>query len=223
MTLENIIVNKINKFKTNFIKLIPTSDNKKPLKDTTNGNNGVSNCFAKSDHQHPVSDLYSLSNHNHNSTYAPLVHSHDGLADSGWQTLSVNSNFYNYTENNNAVLPLQYRKIGSIVQVIGLIGLNANLTVGEWTIGTLPTGARPSKEMSYLCELNNNGNLWTCVVKTDGNITFNRLRDISSSTPITITYTDDSTDSVNMATNGNGFISGKQWVDALKLNVMFMV
>ena len=158
-----------------------------------------------------------------NQTINIQYHSHDGLVDSGWQTLTVNSNFYNYTENNNAVLPLQYRKVGSFVQVIGLVGLNANLTAGEWTIGTLPIGARPSKEMSYLCELNNNGNLWTCVIKTNGDITFNRLRDISSSTPVTITYTDDSTDSVNMATNGNGFISGKQWVDALKLNVMFIV
>lgn len=158
-----------------------------------------------------------------NNVFSGKNHTHDELEDSGWTTLTVNSNFYNYTENSSTVLPLQYRKIGNIVQVIGLIGLNANLAVGEWTIGTLPTEARPTKQMSFLCELNNNGNLWTCVVKTNGDITFNRLRDITSSTPITITYTDDSTDSVNMATNGNGFISGKQWVDTLKVNVMFMV
>ena len=150
-------------------------------------------------------------------------HTHNELEDSGWTTLTVNSNFYNYTENSSTVLPLQYRKIGKIVQVIGLIGLSANLAVGEWTIGTLPTGARPTKQMSFLCELNNNGNLWTCVVKTNGDITFNRLRDITSSTAVTVTYEDDSTDSLNLATNGNGFIAGKQRVDTLKVNAMFMV
>ena len=150
-------------------------------------------------------------------------HAHNELEDSGWTTLTVNSNFYNYTENETAVLPLQYRKIGNIVQVIGLVGLNANLAAGEWTIGTLPTGKRPTKQMSFLSELNNNGNLWTCIVKTNGDITFNRLRDITSSTIATVTYIDDSTDSLNIATNGNGFIDGKQWVDTLKINIIFMV
>ena len=158
-----------------------------------------------------------------NNVFSGKNHTHNELEDSGWTTLTVNSNFYNYTENDEAVLPLQYRKIGNIVQVIGLVGLNANLAAGEWTIGTLPTGKRPTKQMSFLSELNNNGNLWTCIVKTNGDITFNRLRDITSSTVATVTYIDDSTDSLNIATNGNGFIDGKQWVDTLKINIIFMV
>lgn len=157
------------------------------------------------------------------NVFAQKDHTHNELEDSGWTALTVNSNFYNYTENDEAVLPLQYRKIGNIVQVIGLVGLNANLTAGEWIIGALPTGARPVKQMSFLSELNNNGNLWTCIVKTNGDITFNRLRDITSSTPATVTYIDGSTDSLNLATNGNGFIDGKQWVDTLKINIIFMV
>lgn len=157
------------------------------------------------------------------NVFSKKDHTHNELEDSGWTTLTVNSNFYNYTENETAVLPLQYRKIGNIVQVIGLVGLNADLTAGEWIIGALPTGARPTKQMSFLSELNNNGNLWTCIVKTNGDITFNRLRDITSSTSATVTYIDGSTDSLNLATNGNGFIDGKQWVDILKINIIFMV
>ena len=142
--------------------------------------------------------------------------------DSGWVNLTVNGNFYNYTENSQTVQPLQYRKSGNVVEVIGFVALNANLTVGEWTIGNLPSDCRPTRNMSFICELANNANLWTCIVKTNGDITFNRLRDISSTVTTTVTYTDTTTDTVNLSVN-DGFISGTQFVDVLKINVMFFV
>lgn len=148
-------------------------------------------------------------------------HTHDGLIDSTWTTLTVNSNFYNYTENSQVVLPLQYRKIGNIVEIIGLVGLNANLSSGQWTIGTLPTGVRPTKEISFVAELHNNSNLWTCIIKTNGDITFNRLRDINSSVDVTIQYAN-SSETVSLA-KATSYVTGKQWVDVLKINAMFIV
>lgn len=143
-------------------------------------------------------------------------------SDSGWQTLTLNSNFYNYTENNTEILPLQYRKYGNVVQIVGLVGLNADLTNGQWTIATLPSEFRPSKEMSYVCELYNNSNLWTCIVKTDGTITFNRLRDLNSSVEVTVNYANNSTDTVDLAT-ATSYVTGKQRVDVLKINVVYLV
>lgn len=200
MTLENNLINKINKLKKNIIQMIPTSNNQTPLQDTPNGNAGVSACFSKADHQHPTPE---------------------GLIDSTWTTLTVDSNFYNYTENSTAILPLQYRKIGKTVEIIGVVGLNANLAVGEWTIGTLPSECRPTKDLSFICELHNNNNLWTCTVKTNGNITFSELKDLSSSVAVTIVY-DNSTDTINLA-KATTTIAGTKWVDALKINVMYLV
>lgn len=148
-------------------------------------------------------------------------HTHDGLIDSTWTTLTVNSNFYNYTENSQVLLPLQYRKIGNVVEVIGLVGLNANLSSGQWTIGTLPEGVRPTKEISFVAELHNNSNLWTCIIKTNGDITFNRLRDVNSSVDVTIQYAN-SSETVSLA-KATSYVTGKQWVDVLKINAMFIV
>ena len=170
-------------------------------------------------HQHSINQVTDLQNAL--DAKSDNDHTHTEFTDSGWTVLSINSNFYNYNENGQTILPLQYRKIGSIVQVIGLVGLNADLAPGQWTIATLPTALRPTKELSFLCELNNNGNLWTCIIKTTGEITFNRLRDISSNVSATITYEDDTTNTVKLATN-NGFITGTKWVDTLKLNVMYI-
>lgn len=136
---------------------------------------------------------FAAKNHSHNSLENRLTALE---TDSGWVDLSLTGNFYNFSQNE----PAQYRKIGKIVHVNGLIALNGNLTAGsEWVIATLPAGYRPSKNFSFVCELNNNANLWTCIVKTNGEITFNRLRDET------------------------GFIDGVQWTDTLKLDVTFVI
>ena len=201
MTLENTILTKIEKFKENIIRIIPTPNNDVPLSDVSGGDSGTSSNYAKADHRHPTPE---------------------GLIDSTWTALTVNSNFYNYTENNDTLLPLQYRKIGNVIEIIGIVGINADLTVGQWTIGTLPTGCRPSKEISFLCGLYNNNNIWTCIIKTNGDITFNNLRDISSSVTLNVTYTDDSTGTLDLA-KATTTIAGTKWVDALKINGMFII
>ena len=65
MTLGNILINKLRKFKENIIKAIPTPNNETPLSDVNNGSKGKSPNYARSDHQHPLSTAYATANHNH--------------------------------------------------------------------------------------------------------------------------------------------------------------
>ena len=130
-----------------------------------------------------------------NANYAPIIHTHDGLADSGWVDLTLTGNFYNF-DNSNRV---QYRKVGKTVQITGLPVLNAYPSaLMELAIGTLPSGYRPSRDVSFVCELKDDAKLWTCTIKSTGDVTFNRLRD------------------------NTGFVAGTAFADVLKLNVTFL-
>ena len=116
--------------------------------------------------------------------------------DSGWIDLSLTGNFYNFDSNNR----VQYRKVGKTVYVTGFPVLNAYPSaLAELIIGTLPLDYRPIRDVSFLCELKDDAKLWTCMVKSNGDVTFNRLRDSS------------------------GFVSGNAFADVLKLNVNFLI
>ena len=116
--------------------------------------------------------------------------------DSGWIDLSLTGNFYNFDSNNR----VQYRKVGKTVYVTGFPVLNAYPSaLSELIIGTLPVDYRPTRDVSFLCELKDDAKLWTCTVKSNGDVTFNRLRD------------------------SVGFVSGNAFADVLKLNVNFLI
>ncbi|WP_406532515.1 hypothetical protein [Methanobrevibacter sp.] len=118
------------------------------------------------------------------------------LDDSDWQDLTLTGNFYNFDSSHK----VQYRKYGNHVQIIGLPVLNANPAANsELIIGTLPSAFKPAHDMSFLCELKDDEKLWTCTVKTNGDVTFNRLRD------------------------NTGFVAGTAYADILKLNVQYLV
>ena len=117
------------------------------------------------------------------------------VEDSGWVNLTLTGNFYNF-DSDNAV---KYRKVGESVYITGLPVLNAYPSaLSELVIGTLPSGFRPNREISCICELKDDAKLWTCTVKSNGEVTFNRLRDTS------------------------GFVAGTAFADVLKLNVNFL-
>ena len=117
-------------------------------------------------------------------------------ADSGWIDLSLTGNFYNFDSNNR----VQYRKVGKTIYVTGFPVLNAYPSaLSELIIGTLPADYRPIRDVSFLCELKDDAKLWTCTVKSNGDVTFNRLRDSA------------------------GFVSGNAFADVLKLNVNFLI
>ncbi len=131
-----------------------------------------------------------------NSNYANIIHSHDEFNDSGWVDLSLTGNFYNFDTANK----VKYRKVGKSVQIIGFPVLNAYpQALTELTIGTLPTGFRPANDVSCVCELKDDAKLWTCTVKSNGGVTFNRLRD------------------------NTGFVAGTAFSDVLKLNINFFI
>lgn len=118
------------------------------------------------------------------------------IVDSGWVNLSLTGNFYNFDSTNS----VKYRKYGSEVQITGLPVLNAYPSaLTELIIGTLPSGFRPIRDVSFVCELKDDDKLWTCTVKSNGEVTFNRLRD------------------------NTGFVAGTAFADVLKLNVNFLI
>lgn len=96
-----------------------------------------------------------------NSTTAITIAS-DGTVtmpenDSGWITPTLNSPFTHY--DTNLFGPVEYRKIGDIVNIQGL--LNVNNASNQSTIFTLPVGYRPKKRLIFTVE---NGNLVTARV-----------------------------------------------------------
>ena len=141
-----------------------------------------------------LNDYVTLSDANTN--YASSSHTHDEFNDSGWIDLTLTGNFYNFDSANK----VQYRKVGKTVHITGLPVLNAYPTaLMELVIGTLPTGFRPVRNVSYVCELKDDAKLWTCTIKSNGDVTFNRLRD------------------------NTGFVAGTAFADVLKLNVNFLI
>ena len=154
----------------------------------------LSNYITNSGLSSILNDYLTITNANQN--YAPINHSHGELTDSGWINLNLTGNFYNF-DNDHRV---QYRKVGKNVHINGLPVLNAYPSaLTELIIGTLPTDYRPIRDVSYVCELKDDAKLWTCTVKSNGDVTFNRLRD------------------------NTGFVGGTAFADVLKLNVNFLI
>ena len=75
--------------------------------------------------------------------------------DSGWIAATLNSPFANFTGSADFG-SVEYRKIGDIVNVQGL--LDANSASDGSTIFTLPSGYRPKKKLIFTVE---NGNTVT--------------------------------------------------------------
>ena len=95
------------------------------------------------------------------------------LADSGWQTLSLGSQFAAY---NQAYAP-RYRKIGYTVHVVGIITPTQTIAGGytEYTMFTLPADARPAVPVYTICQ-GSGGYVWLFCINTNGVATFSRYR-----------------------------------------------
>lgn len=93
-------------------------------------------------------------------------------ADTGWQTLTLTSDFHTY-EDNSANTP-QYRKTGKVVEIVGAIAPTSNISAGtNKTIATLPEGYRPSKNRYFICQGTIRA-IWTLYVYSDGQVIFSR-------------------------------------------------
>ena len=78
--------------------------------------------------------------------------------DSGWITATLSSPFTNFSADASFT-PVEYRKIGDIVNIQGL--MDANSASNGSTIFTLPVGYRPKKRLIFTVE---NGNTVTARV-----------------------------------------------------------
>ena len=98
----------------------------------------------------------------------------NGTYDSGWQTLTLASNFTTYSSNT---VP-SYRKVGKVVEVVGAVKPTATLANGttEYTIATLPTGYRPTKNQVTLICSGSGRAIWLLSITTSGQVIFSRYR-----------------------------------------------
>lgn len=96
----------------------------------------------------------------------------DALADSGWQTATLASDFAAY---NTSAPAAQYRKVGLVVQVKGVVTPTATLAGSSTrrTIFTLPAGYRPSSTLEFICQGSGFAK-WNLGVTSAGEVTFCR-------------------------------------------------
>ena len=98
----------------------------------------------------------------------------DYCTDSGWQTLTLSSNFATFS---SSTVP-SYRKVGKIVELCGAIKSTATIAGSTtlYEIGTLPSGYRPTKnQVAVLCDSNQTG-AWLLTISTNGAVSFSRHR-----------------------------------------------
>ena len=96
-----------------------------------------------------------------------------GDSDSGWTDLTVESSFATY-DDSAASIP-KYRKIGSAVYLHGVV-TPASALAGSGDlvlICTLPSGARPSQILRYVCQ-GSGINRWQLSVYPAGGVYFSR-------------------------------------------------
>ena len=103
--------------------------------------------------------------------------------DSGWITPTLNSPFTNFSASPDFA-PVEYRKIGDIVSVQGLV--DANSASGGSTIFTLPSGYRPKKRLIFTVE---NGNTVTARIDIHPNGTVEAHAMANSGTWLNCTMT----------------------------------
>lgn len=89
---------------------------------------------------------------NSSKRYKITNSSYEDLDDSGWKNATLTSNFNAYS-NISSNTP-QYRKVGNIVEIRGVVSPKSNLTGSTTgvTIFTLPTGYRPSNAIFEICQ-----------------------------------------------------------------------
>lgn len=90
--------------------------------------------------------------------------------DTGWITPTLTSNF-----TNNSTQPIQYRKIGKMVEISGTCSPSKTLTSSTSYIAmfTLPEGFRPSKRVVVNCKGSSVAS-WMALIDTDGTVNFSR-------------------------------------------------
>jgi hypothetical protein len=110
---------------------------------------------------------------NSSKRYKITNSSYEDLDDSGWKNATLTSNFNAYS-NISSNTP-QYRKVGNIVEIRGVVSPKSNLTGSTTgvTIFTLPTGYRPSNAIFEICQ-GSGKNVWLLTINSNGTVQFSR-------------------------------------------------
>lgn len=97
----------------------------------------------------------------------------DYIADSGWKTATLSSDFVKY-DNNDENIP-QYIKIGKLVQVRGSVSPKTDIagSTTAYTIFTLPEGYRPPKQVSVVSP-GSGAMRWLLTITASGEVRFQR-------------------------------------------------
>lgn len=89
---------------------------------------------------------------------------------SGWRNFPFSEHFTNYYND----IPMQYRRIGRLVEIAGVAKPTGAQAAGaSVTMGQLPAGYRPEHSIYTVCH-GSNQNLWLCTVNYAGVVTFER-------------------------------------------------
>lgn len=88
---------------------IPSASSSTPSADVSGGAIGSSSNYAKADHQHPLSNAYATSGHNHSGTYAPISHTQASTTITDMDVVQV---IVTYTDNTTETLNL-FKKVVS--------------------------------------------------------------------------------------------------------------
>lgn len=93
--------------------------------------------------------------------------------DTGWITATLTDDFKPY--NNTASNTPQYRKVGKVVQVKGVVSPTSTIDGGtiHHTIFTLSRDYRPSTNVSSICQ-GSGVNKWLLTIMNSGDVTFSR-------------------------------------------------
>lgn len=109
-----------------------------------------------------------------NTTTMPIKINTDGtvnhLGDVGWTNLPLGSAVEAFSSGQTP----QYRRVGQVVNLVGACKNKAQLASnGTLTLGTLPVGCRPHRDVIVLCQ-GSGQNKWCITASTSGAVTASR-------------------------------------------------
>lgn len=95
--------------------------------------------------------------------------------DSDWQSVTFTSDFANYSTATPPANPLQYRRVGKIVELTGAAKPTRVITgsADTVTICTLPSGYRPAQTVYEICH-GSGTDTWLLTISAAGNVMFSR-------------------------------------------------
>ncbi len=100
------------------------------------------------------------------------------ISDTGWKTLTLDSNFVHFA-NNPSKYAMKYRKKGPLVTVRGSFQMSPSSsyngsTLSEVRVVTLPSGYRPDRELYFIQKSSGKTN-FLATVKKNGEIRISRI------------------------------------------------